>query len=283
MPVLKQSFCIGHGRNMPIDKFYESRNPYHRNGVLPYCKDCLKDMVKDRLDKSHNLERSLWLSCADCGIPFYKDLYEIIYDKTKESKSIPNYMGLYMQRLLKYKSANDKWSFEDTDVSMGEVKTLQEKEAILESQIKEFKMLWGYEYSIEEIGYLEWRYDIYTEGKSLTEYQASRYRDLCICELRINKDPTDKNALDMKAKIANELGENQFKIDKEQSVGEQILENSIFLMEKYEPAEYYEEQDLYKDAFNIGKYWKDYVLRPIRNLVTGSKDYNVKENVEGEN
>ena len=48
-------------------------------------------------------------------------------------------------------------------------------------------------------------------------------------------------------------------------------------MEHYEPAEYYADKELYNDWLGIFKYWVKWVLRPVKNLITGSKDYEISE------
>ena len=43
-------------------------------------------------------------------------------------------------------------------------------------------------------------------------------------------------------------------------------------IEKYTPAEYYKNRSLYKDHDNIGDYIERFLLRPLRNLMRGTKD-----------
>lgn len=282
--IIKEMYCVIENRTLPSENFHQSKNPHHTAGFVPICKDCANRMVYEKIKKTGNLESAMWLTCAELGVPFLREVYTHTENQAKgtvsSKKGNYKYMNTYMTTLKRVWKKKE-WSFDDTDVPLGEIKTLREKEELIEEQMNEFRLLWG-DYDVDDIGFLEWRYDSYTSGKPLTEYQASRYRDLCICELRINKDSTDKDALAMKSKIAAELGENQFKIDKEKSLAEQTIENQIYMMEKNEPAEFYTDSEMYKDFFNIGSYWRDYVLRPVKNLVTGSKDYNVKENTLGD-
>lgn len=278
----KESYCLSHNRNLPIDKFYKSKNPNHANCVLPYCQTCCNKMVYDKLKKTGNLESAMWLTCAEIGVPFFADVFTSLEATSKGSQRAEigtyNYVGNYLSILQKkYGNKLKEWSFDDTDVPLGEIKTLRQQEATVEEKMEEFRLLWGNDYDVDELGYLEWRYDTYTSGKALTEYQASRYRDLCICELIINKDPSNKDALKMKATIAHELGEDQFVIDKEKSDIEKIIEYDIFIHEKHDPAEFYEDKEIFKDYIGIESYWKKYIARPIRNLILGDKNYNVNE------
>ena len=43
-------------------------------------------------------------------------------------------------------------------------------------------------------------------------------------------------------------------------------------IEKYTPAEYYKNKQLYKDHDDLGEYLDRFLLRPLRNLMHGTKD-----------
>ena len=47
---------------------------------------------------------------------------------------------------------------------------------------------------------------------------------------------------------------------------------TIEMIEKYTPAEYYKNKDLYKDHDNIGEYIERLMLRPLRNLMHGTTE-----------
>lgn len=274
------AYCLTHQRELPIAGFYKSMNPYHPKGAFPYCKECCSEIMKDKLSKSGTLEGATWLTCSQLGVPFIKDVFEVA-EADLRSKKIPKsgyvqFWGKYLGVLAKRFGKNvESWSFDDTDVPLGEIKTVRKREEIIEQQMEEFRLLWGSDYSVNELGYLEWRYDTYTTDKALTEYQASRYRDLCLCELRIYKDPADKDAMATKAKIAHELGEDQFTVDKEKSEVEKLLEYDIFMFEKRDPVEFFDNKEMYKDYLGTESYWKKFIARPIRNLILGEKNYNV--------
>ena len=47
------------------------------------------------------------------------------------------------------------------------------------------------------------------------------------------------------------------------------------MVEEEEPAEYYKNKGMYKDFRGIHKGWITTIMRPLVNLVTGSKEYNL--------
>lgn len=235
--------------------------------------------MEKNLRRFSSVEKALWYTCAELGIPFRSAVYEKLDERLKSNAGRKiNYLGEYLRLLNIIQTKTDKWqSFSDTDISMGEFSALQDANFKRESEIKELKMLWGETFSIDDISYLEYRFTIYTDGMELTEYQASRYRDLCLCELKIKNLEEVKTNMALKANIAKELGIDKFSTNKETSLATEIIETQIYEMEKYEPAEYFADKEKYKDYLYIGKDFVRMVFRPIKNLITGSKDYEILE------
>ena len=59
---------------------------------------------------------------------------------------------------------------------------------------------------------------------------------------------------------------------KEESVQLKPLGMWVSDIEKYTPAEFYKDKKLFKDADDIGSYASRFIFRPLKNLLTGSKD-----------
>lgn len=57
---------------------------------------------------------------------------------------------------------------------------------------------------------------------------------------------------------------------------------NVETIEKFTPAEYYKNKNLYKDFDNIGDYIKRFLFRPLKNLMFGSKDRDNEFYVKGE-
>ena len=69
---------------------------------------------------------------------------------------------------------------------------------------------------------------------------------------------------------------------KEDSVKLDPLGVWISDIEKYTPAEYYKDKDLYRDADGIGGYASRFIFRPLKNLLTGSKELDKEFNLSKE-
>lgn len=48
-------------------------------------------------------------------------------------------------------------------------------------------------------------------------------------------------------------------------------------IEELEPAEWHQDNTIYKDMDNLDFYFQNYFVRPIRNFITGSRDFNITE------
>lgn len=282
---IRESFCIGCGRTYAIESFYKSPNPLHHNGVLPYCKDCCNAISRKHLKDYANLESAIWMSCAELSVPFIKKVFcgleESLSDKGKIGRKY-NYIGNYMKIFSQNRKAKDHWeSFADTDVSFGDIENVKKHEDSIRQEMDKFNLEWGYQ-EIEDYQFLEYRFECYTEGLGeLSPSQETLYRRLCLVELAIRKK--DEEGADTKdeqkqlIQLMKTLKIDDFKNTKDLSVAEKILEAQIAWMEEEEPAFHYKDPERYKDFFGIGAYWNDHILRPLKNLLVGSKEYTLKD------
>ena len=153
--------------------------------------------------------------------------------------------------------------------------TVQEAERAVEMQEKELRSMWGYDKSLEQLSYLENRFEIYTKGKELEPYQEGLYKNLCNADLMVFEGEDIEQGMKIQRQCAKDLGLDQFDKQQYKSIGEEILENHIALIENEEPAEYYREKNLYKDFRGIHTGWIQTMMRPMINLITGNKEYNL--------
>ena len=74
------------------------------------------------------------------------------------------------------------------------------------------------------------------------------------------------------SKTMSTLKLDQFEKQKDKTDIEKVLEKQIWEIENTEPAEVVDKEE-YKDFLNIESDWGNHILRAMRNLLTGSKDY----------
>ena len=110
----------------------------------------------------------------------------------------------------------------------------------------------------------------------LTPAQETLYRQLCLVELSKRRKWTAKELTkDEQAMILTlmeKLKISNFNEQKDKSEIDKILEKQIWEIENTEPCELVDKEE-YKDFLDIGKNWGQHILRAIRNLIAGTKDY----------
>ena len=292
----KVSFCNECRREYPLERFYETKNPFHKNGVTLYCKDCCEEIIQHYLKQTGTLETAMWFSCAQIGVPFIRKAYEDFEKrmdnfKSKSGKDISEYklFSNYMYCLNHVESKSDHWNdFSATDVALGEIQHLRKSEEAIQLEIEKYKLLWG-DHDAEDYEFLEYQFERYTKGKDFANpQQEDLYRDLCLARLKkrqIEEGLTDTETLkqvqDRILQLMNKLGIDEFESNKPKSISEQLIFAKIAQIEQTKPAELYKEPKKYKDFNKLRAYETDLVYRPMANTLCGHRDFNINiEDIE---
>lgn len=274
-----ESFCVGCGRMYPIEDFYKSPNPHHANGVQPYCKECSNQLVNEYLKKYGNMEAAIFYTCADMGVPFIKKMYDSYLNRIKEYKA-KSYWGNYTMGFQANRSKAEKeaWKgFDATDVDFRDIASIQKSERAIQEELKELRYRWGEDKSIQQLQYLESRWSAYVNNKELDVAQEQLYRNLCLAELDIWESRDIDKAIKRQSDMMKALGIDKFEVERRKTDVERMIEYDIWLMENEEPAEYYKDKGMYQDFRGIHAQWVKEIKRPILNLITGSKDYDIEK------
>ena len=274
-----ESFCIGCGRMYPIEDFYKAPNPHHANGVQPYCKECSNQLVNEYLKKYGNMEAAIFYTCADMGVPFIKKMYDSYLNRIKEYKA-KSYWGNYTMGFQANRSKAEKeaWKgFDATDVDFRDIASIQKSERAIQEELKELRYRWGEDKSIQQLQYLESRWSAYVNNKELDVAQEQLYRNLCLAELDIWESRDVDKAIKRQSDMMKALGIDKFEVERRKTDVERMIEYDIWLMENEEPAEYYKDKGMYQDFRGIHAQWVKEIKRPILNLITGSKDYDIEK------
>ena len=274
-----ESFCVGCGRMYPIEDFYKSPNPHHANGVQPYCKECSNQLVNEYLEKYGNMEAAIFYTCADMGVPFIKKMYDSYLNRIKEYKA-KSYWGNYTMGFQANRSKAEKeaWKgFDATDVDFRDIASIQKSEKAIQEELKELRYRWGEDKSIQQLQYLESRWSAYVNNKELDVAQEQLYRNLCLAELDIWESRDVDKAIKRQSDMMKALGIDKFEVERRKTDVERMIEYDIWLMENEEPAEYYKDKGMYQDFRGIHAQWVKEIKRPILNLITGSKDYDIEK------
>lgn len=271
------SKCGKKNGELPVTDFYTASNsPFYRNGRFNICKHCLRDYVYDGENINVNKLKNI-LRIFD--LPFLEKEFVSALDGKNET------IGTYMKNIM-LNHKGECWL--DGDSTSNDTKNIVTNSQSLSMSDEEKALMkkWGRGFSIDDIYWLEESYLEWVSENDCKKLSAKKLiKMICIKELEITKaieggQPTDKleksllelmNNSNLTPKTMNASTED----DNTKAFGEFIRD-----IEKYRPCEYFEDKTIYEDADGIGQYFTDFVLRPLRNLVTGSRDFIGKYSIE---
>lgn len=288
------TLCMGH--NSPTlqciglkkdSEYFKSWSPFHqwdsehKDTRVPYCKDCCNKIFQYYLDETKSAKTALYYTLMKIDTPFIKEVYEKVNERSLSGdvngKKISINIGTYMNTLRKYTKNKEIWSdFSATDVDITEVDSKIQTAEIKQKEMDKFMLDWGDQPNLEDYQFLEYRYSIYTDGIELTPSQETLYRKLCLAELSARRKEANQDSAkedtEQIMKLMAKLKIDNFEEKKDKTDIERILEKQIWEIENTEPAEMVDKEE-YKDYLNIEKDWGKHILRAVKNLLTGSKDY----------
>ena len=190
----------------------------------------------------------------------------------KFGNKVPLSVSSYISTLHKSQTNKDIYSdFSNTDCNVFELDIKGKTKSEKEEEINRLEKTWGIQDDISDYDFLEETFNRYTDGidkEDLTPSRLDLYKDLCLNRLTLRK-------------INDNRYTGEETIDKVQSRTaqimsilkiERILERQIWEIENTEPAELVDKEE-YKDFLNIESDWGKGILRCVKNLLIGSKDY----------
>ena len=278
--------ACGKGYTRQKDNFNVSPSPYFtaNNGYLPVCKRCLdksfiyyKDNVFDG-----DQDKAMELLCATINTCFDETAWS---NAKKHPQANKSKISVYFAKLnlaqtkgasyadtILYKRANKVENAPSIQVAQDNPEIATPIEVI-----KRF----GLGFSDQDYESLQFEYDDWVTkyGEPEDKRQDELYKNICYLKLHMLKSIQNGDsgiaslAKEYKASIeaaTTELEDRKQK--KEDSVKLDPLGVLISDIERYTPAEYFKDKELFRDADGIGAYATRFIFRPLKNLLTGSKE-----------
>jgi hypothetical protein len=253
-----------------------------KNGLWSICKECVDEMY-DIILSSENSHQTTTLRM--CKL-FNLEYNEIALDsaiKQAETKGSTKMFGLYRAKLLlqlrtSVKDTNVDYSYKDNPIINTGAVTPSEKD--VDADVISF---WGEGYETHEYQWLESNLDEWKKSHRCdTMAEETLLKEITFKQLEIERARHEKSNTASLVKELQELMKTA-SVDpsKANTMGQSrndTFSSFIKMIEADEPAEVFgAERDAFKDFSNIGSYFKKYVVRSIKNFMTGSRDFNVEE------
>jgi hypothetical protein len=267
--------------HFPLSEFYSASDvTIYKNGKFNICKTCLKEYVYDNGEINLSKFKTI-LRIFD--LPFLEKEFTSALEGKAET------IGTYFSN-IQLNHAGEHWLDGDelqTKIIDNEVP----KNAINHEEFADKELIknWGYGFSLEELHWLEDDYEEWLgQSKDAKLPTKKLIRMICIKELEIRKaiqngDVTDKleksllNLMD-NSSLTPKTMDNSNETDSSKVYGAWVRD-----IEKYRPAEYFQDKKIYFDFDKIGEYFQRFTLRPLKNLLTGSRDFDKEFSIEEDN
>lgn len=265
--------CLGEVKE---SDFYNTWSKF-TNGKTTYCKKCIDKMYNHYLKETGSPKSALYFTLMKIDIPFIEDVYNSVVNKKGENFNI----NFYINAINAKQSNKEIW----TDFSVSdELKDADKTIKSVAEKRQELNMLekkWGIQDSEDDYDFLEETFKRYTNGVEFSNpQQEDLYKDLCRDRLLLRKindnryggEETIDKVQNRISKTMSTLKLDQFEKQKDKSDIEKVLEKQIWEIENTEPAEVVDPNE-YKDFLNIESDWGNHILRAVKNILSGSKDY----------
>ena len=274
--------CTCCGKEKKENDFYISNSKIHKaTSRLSICKDCMGEIYNMYFEKYDDIKLALYYMCRCTFICFSLGCYNAVIQEINNGRNIEPWR-LYMTKLNslgRKNGAGDDFDSSDTLESDGSENVESMQDEIVDDEVI---ARWG-NLPKKDLKFLEYNYNQWiTRHKCETRAEEILFAEICQTQLDIKKtrenggDTTKKvEALQKLMGSANirPLDQNALNVNENLMMWGTVVQT----IEKEEPAEVFDDyrKKEYEDYMGYKKYFYNWVLRPLKNLLSGSKDFNI--------
>lgn len=261
-----------------LSEFYKSYSSFYaRTNHLPICKKCLNRKFNEYALEYHSTKKAMQRICMAYDLYYNESIFDSC-DNGNDNVIVGNYIKKL--NMAQYKGRTFDTSLEEGFFFTGE-KTTPLKETDEDSDEPQIDPkdidTWGGGLSAIDYDVLNSHYKFLKSANPQCDSNAEIFiTDLCYTKMQQMKAVREGRVDDY-----NKLTETYrksfttagLKTVREANIDEEFtIGVNAETIEKYTPAEYYKNKQLYKDHDDLGEYLDRFLLRPLRNLMHGTKD-----------
>lgn len=275
--------CCGKPYSKQKGNFLISYSPFYagNNGYVTICNSCIEKYFYKLKDYfTGNEEKAIERFCQIFDW-YYQDL---AVAATRKISAGRNRVRAYPSKMCLPQTKDVGTTYLDTirDKSNNKIESLSDLKEMRDNGDTNISdtvaKRWGVDlFSIDEYKMLEDHYKMLKkQNPNCDSNQEIFIKDLCYTKLKQLEAIRDDKSDDFKK--FTELYRETFKqaglktVQETDDSGDETLGVTLATISQYTPEEYYQDKTLYKDFDGIGDYFKRFVLRPLKNLMTGSTD-----------
>ena len=286
-----ENYCRMCQKTLSAIHFYEATNPMiDKNGLLSVCRDCSNALYDSYYSIHNNVDIALKLTCRDLDVRYSAEALkqaqshlESLFAKGKKADKL---FGYYKSKLGSTQKSSEKLeSFRFKDSEFESMVT----EEIVEDIDDDLLLFWGKGFeSIDDYIFLEMELSNWKQThKCDNQAEVTLLKEICIKILNIrNKRAIGENVSQdvkelqdlFKTASVDPAKANQASAGKSHDCYGLWIKD----IEQFKPAEWYEQQEKYKDIDGFIPYIKNYIVRPIENFITGNRNFLVDDNIDAD-
>ena len=283
-----EGYCRVCQKILPASRFYEATNTViDKNGLLSICRDHCNEIYETYYSIHNNIDIAIKLTCRDLDIRYseeaLKQAQSHVESLMSKGKKADKLFGYYKSKLGSTGKNNEKlesFRFKDSEF-----------ENIINDQVEEnidddLVLFWGRGFdSIDDYIFLETELSNWKKThKCDNQAEVTLLKEICIKILIIRNKRAEGETVSQDVKELQELFKTA-SVDPAKanvaSAGKSHDAWGLFVkdIEQFRPAEWHDKQEKYKDMDGFIPYIKNYILRPIKNFVTGNRDFQINDNI----
>jgi len=294
LPSTELYYCRKCTKDFLGKSFYEATDSglVDTNLLQSVCKNCMQNLYDGFYDETKSMEKAIHKMCTTFNIKFSNEAVSAtlahINTLLESGKNVNAVFGIYKMKILATQKSMDKSGL--IDMTYEDVGTIfvDSETDITEIPIPQDVMdFWGENTEREDIEFLENEYKNFKNTHSAVTYaEKTLLKRVCYTLLDIKTARATPGAITEKlVKELQELMKNLAispNAAKESAGDESDQTFGLWIadIEREEPAQWLKNDprgDMYRDVGNVEEYFQKYIVRPLKNFITGSRDFNVED------
>lgn len=275
--------CTCCGKDKSDREFYMSKSYiYQAIGKVPICKTCIGGVYDKYYSKYKNEHLAIYYMCRALGICFNLASFNGAMSELEKNNKDTLIWQIYMTKLNSLGGVNGAGDDFDSSDSI-DVEVIKENTSVID---KEVVKRWGRSFTDEELQWLEDDYMDWTTHNDCSKLSVQRLvQMICIKELEIRNARSKGDSTEKLEKALLTLMDNSSLTPKTMSAMNETNSTRVYGLwlqdiETRRPAEYFKDKSIYFDYDHIKEYFERFVLRPLKNLLIGTRDFDKEFNVE---
>lgn len=264
------------------------------NGYIPVCRHCIDQIYAHFVDfYSGSEEKAIERMCQIFDWFFHEEPLAA----SRKISANRSRIGGYVSKLNLRQTTMKGTTYSDTIIgryanTIDSVEHLEELKSQGKTSVTKTALeRWGANFFEDEIRTLEDHYRMLkNQNPNCDSNQEIFIKDLCYTKLQQIEAMREKDVKNFDT--LTKLYRDTFKqaglktIQETDSSNEETLGVTLATISQYTPEEYYRDKSLYKDFDGLSSYIERFLFRPLKNLMTGSKErdeeFCVKDDDDGD-